>query len=116
MPPRERLNLTLSPAEKAEVRAAAEARGQAPSAFALEAVLTAARHSGTVPDALRLELRLLMNLAGLIRRAGLALTQAAGAPGRSAHQRRALGEAADECMRIVRRVDGAAETVRRRIP
>lgn len=98
------------------MREAAHVRGQAPASFALEVVLSAARHSGTVPDALRLELRLLMNLAGLVRRVGLSLNQAAAMPGRSTQQRKSLRDAADECMEIVRRVDETAERIRRRIP
>lgn len=114
--PRERINLTLSSTEKAEVSATARARGQAPTAFALEAVLSAARHTNSVPAALRLELQLLMNLAGLVRRAGLVLREATSNPERTVGQQATVSAAAEECMRIVRRVDETAETIRRRIP
>jgi hypothetical protein len=107
----------LSDEELAELTAAAGRAGLAKGAFAAEAALAAAR--GSVAQAgtpFRDALVELMRAAGLVRRMGVNLNQAVARLNATGQRGEDLGPAAQMCSRVIRRLDDAAEHVRRSIP
>jgi hypothetical protein len=106
----------LADEELAELSAAASHAGLAKGAFAAEAALAAAR--GAAPDSrpLRDALVELMRAAGLVRRVGVNLNQAVARLNATGERGEDLGPVAQMCSRVIRRLDDAAEQVRRSIP
>jgi hypothetical protein len=99
------------------VSAAAGRLGLARGAFAAEATLAAARGvqaRGASP--LRETLGELMAAAGLVRRVGTNLNQAVVRLNATGQRGDDLIPAAQFCLRVTRRLDEAAEQVRRNIP
>jgi hypothetical protein len=108
-------SLTLEEFE-AVSRAAAQA-GLARGAYAAEVTLAAAcgfRSREASP--LREALADLMSAAGLVRRVGTNLNQAVARLNATGQRGEGLLPAAEFCARVVRRLDEAAEHVRRSIP
>jgi hypothetical protein len=102
--------------ELADLDVAAERAGLARGAFAAEAVLATAR--GTDPRAaspLREALVELMSAAGLVRRVGTNLNQAVARLNATGQRGEDLLPAAQFCVRVIRRLDEAAEQLRRSI-
>lgn len=107
----------LADEELAELNAAARHAGLAKGAFAAEAALAAARGSTSpVGSPLRDALVELMRAAGLVRRIGVNLNQAVARLNATGERGEELGPAAQMCSRVIRRLDDAAEQVRRSIP
>jgi hypothetical protein len=107
----------LTDDELAELSAAASHAGLAKGAFAAEAALAAAR-GAVAPDSspLRDALVELMRAAGLVRRIGVNLNQAVARLNATDQRGEDLGPAARMCSRVIRRLDDAAEQVRRSLP
>ena len=116
--PRPRLvKFFVTDQELADLDAAAERAGLARGAFAAEAVLAAAR--GTSPRAgseLRECLVEFMSAAGLVRRVGTNLNQAVARLNATGQRGEDLLPAAQFCVRVIRRLDEAAEQLRRAVP
>ena len=116
--PRPRVvQFSLTEEEFDEVSQAAERLELARGAFAAEAVLAAAR--GGQPSALsplREALTEVMTAAGLVRRAGTNLNQAVARLNATGQRGADLLPAAEFCGRVIRRLDEAAEQLRRSIP
>lgn len=111
------VQFSLTEEEFAEVSAAAKSSGLARGAFAAEAALTAARGSRPrVGSPLREAMVELMSAAGLVRRAGTNLNQAVARLNATGQRGDDLLPAAKFCARVIRRLDEAAEQVRRNIP
>jgi hypothetical protein len=107
----------LTDEELAELSDAASHAGLAKGAFAAEAALAAARGSVNPADSpLRDALVELMRAAGLVRRIGVNLNQAVARLNATGQRGGDLGPAAQMCSRVIRRLDEAAEQVRRSIP
>jgi len=107
----------LTDEEFIEVSRAAERLGLARGAFAAEAAVAAAR--GGEPPALsplREALAEVMTAAGLVRRAGTNLNQAVAKLNATGQRGADLLPAAEFCARVIRRLDEAAEQLRRSIP
>jgi hypothetical protein len=108
---------SLTEDEFAEFSMAAARPGLARGAFAAEAVLAVAR--GTPEPAwspLRAALVELMSAAGLVRRVGTNLNQAVARLNATGQPGEDLVPAAQFCVRVIRRLDEAAEQVRRNVP
>jgi hypothetical protein len=107
----------LADEELAELSDAASHAGLAKGAFAAEATLAAARGSA-VPIGLPLRDALveLMRATGLVRRIGVNLNQAVTRLNATGERAEDLGPAVHMCSRVIRRLDEAAEQVRRSIP
>jgi hypothetical protein len=116
--PRQRtVQFSLSEREYAEVSEAAARSGLARGAFAAEATLATARGTqARVWSPLRAALAELMAAAGLVRRAGTNLNQAVARLNATGKRGEDLVPAAQFCARVIQRLDGAAEQVRRSIP
>jgi hypothetical protein len=116
--PRPRLvKFFVTDLELAELDDAAGRAGLARGAFAAEAALAAAR--GTQPRAgspLREALVELMSAAGLVRRIGTNLNQAVARLNATGQRGEDLLPAAEFCVRVIRRLDEAAEQLRCRVP
>ena len=116
--PRPRVvQFSLTEEEFGEVSQAAERLGLARGAFAAEAALSAAR--GGQPPALsplREALTEVITAAGLVRRAGTNLNQAVARLNATGQRGADLLPAAEFCGRVIRRLDEAAEQLRRSIP
>ncbi len=116
--PRPRVvQFSLTEEEFGEVSAAAGRLGLARDAYAAEVVLAAAREEpppGWSP--LREALAGLMTAAGLVRRAGTNLNQAVARLNATGQSGGDLVPAAEFCVRVIRRLDEAAEQVRRAVP
>jgi hypothetical protein len=111
------VQFSLSEEEFAEVSAAASRSGLARGAFAAEAALATARGSqARVWSPLRAALAELMAAAGLARRVGTNLNQAVARLNATGERGEELLPAAEFCARVIRRLDEAAEQVRRSIP
>ena len=111
------VQFSLSEDEFAEVSEAAARSGLAKGAFAAEAALAAARGSqARVWSPLRAALAELMTATGLVRRAGTNLNQAVARLNATGQRGDDLVPAVQFCMRVIRRLDEAAEQVRRSIP
>jgi hypothetical protein len=111
------VQFSLSEEEFAEVSEAAARSGLARGAFAAEAALATARGTqARVWSPLRAALAELMSAAGLVRRVGTNLNQAVARLNATGERGDDLAPAAQFCTRVIRRLDEAAEQVRRSIP
>jgi hypothetical protein len=111
------VQFSLSDEEYEQVSHAAERLGLARGAYAAEAVLAAARSQP--PPALsplREALTEVITAAGLVRRAGTNLNQAVARLNATGQRGADLRPAAEFCVRVIRRLDEAAEQLRRAIP
>lgn len=115
--PRPRVvQFSLTEAEYAEVSQAAERLGLARGAYAAEVVLAAAKGTpAPEPSPLREALVELMTASGLVRRAGTNLNQAVARLNATGQRGADLLPAAEFCARVIRRLDEAAEQLRRAI-
>ena len=112
-----RVEFTLTEAEFAELDAPAARAGLARGAYAAQAALAMARGGGGeagVP--LREALAELIRSAGLVRRAGVNLNQAVARLNSTGQRSGDLAPYAAESVRIARRLDAAADELRRRLP
>jgi hypothetical protein len=112
-----RVKFLLTDEELADLSAAASHAGLATGAFAAEAALAVSRGSAApVGPPLRDALIELMRATGLVRRIGVNLNQAVARLNSTGQRGEDLGSAAQMCSRMIRRLDDAAEQVRRSIP
>ena len=96
---------------------AATRLGLARGAFAAEVTLAAAKGAqARVASPLREALAELMAAAGLVRRVGTNLNQAVARLNATGQRGEDLLPSAEFCVRVIRRLDEAAEQVRRSIP
>jgi len=112
-----RVEFTLTDGEFTDLDSAASLAGLSRGAYAAQAALAVARGGGSragVP--LREALVELMTAAGLVRRAGTNLNQAVARLNTTGQRGDDLLPAAQFCVRVIRRLDEAAEHVRRNIP
>jgi hypothetical protein len=99
------------------VSSAAARSGLARGAFAAEVTLAAARGTqARAASPLRETLAELMSAAGLVRRVGTNLNQAVARLNATGQRGEDLLPSAEFCARVIRRLDEAAEQVRRSIP
>ena len=111
------VQFSLTQDEFDEVSGAAERCGVARGAFAAEAALAAARGGqARAVSPLREALGELMAAAGLVRRIGANLNQAVARLNATGQRGDDLMSAAEFCLRVIRRMDEAAQCVRRNIP
>jgi hypothetical protein len=111
------VQFSLTEEEFDEVSRAAERSGPAPGAFAAETVLASARGAeARVWSPLREALAELIAAAGLVRRAGTNLNQAVAKLNATGQRGEDLLPAARFCVRVIRRLDEAAERLRRSVP
>jgi hypothetical protein len=111
------VQFSLTEEEFEEVSAAAARSGLARGAFAADVTLAVAR--GTQSRAgspVREALVELMAAAGLVRRVGTNLNQAVARLNATGQRGDDLLPAAQFCVRVIRRLDEAAEQVRRSVP
>jgi hypothetical protein len=107
----------LTDDELAELDEAAGQAGLARGAFAAEVTMAAARgRSARISTPLREALVELMYAAGLVRRIGTNLNQAVARLNATGQRGEDLLPATQFCVRVVRRLDEAAEHVRRNVP
>jgi hypothetical protein len=107
----------LTDDELAELDEAAGQAGLARGAFAAEVTMAAARgRSARISSPLREALVELMSAAGLVRRVGTNLNQAVARLNATGQRGEDLLPAAQFCVRVIRRLDEAAEHVRRNVP
>jgi hypothetical protein len=107
----------LTDEELAELDEAAGQAGLARGAFAAEVTLAAARgRPARVGSPLRDALVELMSAAGLVRRVGTNLNQAVARLNATGQRGEDLLPATQICIRAIRRLDEAAEQVRRSVP
>ncbi len=116
--PRPRVvQFSLTEEEFGEVSKAAERSGLARGAFAAEAVLASARGApARAHSPVREALVELMSAAGLVRRIGTNLNQAVARLNATGQRGEDLLPAAEFCVRVIRRLDLAAEQLRRSVP
>jgi hypothetical protein len=108
---------SLTEAEFDEVSDAAAQAGLARGAFAAEVTLAAARGlQARAGSPLRAALRELMTAAGLVRRIGTNFNQAVARLNATGQPGEDLVPSAEFCVRVIRRLDEAAEQVRGSIP
>jgi hypothetical protein len=111
------VQFSLTPAEFAEISEAATSAGLARGAFAAEVTLAAARGAqARAASPLREALAELMEAAGLARRIGTNLNQAVARLNATGQRGDDLLPSAEFCVRVIHRMDQAAEQVRRSIP
>ena len=111
------VQFSLTEAEFDEVSEAAAVAGLARGAFAAEVMLAAARGvQARAGSPLREALRELVSAAGLVRRIGTNLNQAVARLNATGQPGEDLVPSAEFCLRVIRRLDEAAEQVRRSIP
>lgn len=111
------VQFSLTEEEFGQVSDAAARAGLARGAFAAEVTLAAARGvSARAGSPLREALVELMAAAGLVRRVGTNLNQAVARLNATGQRSDDLLPAAQFCVRVIRRLDDAAEHVRRSIP
>ena len=111
------VQFSLTEEEFGEVSSAAERSGLARGAFAAEAALASARgREARMFSPLREALAELITAAGLVRRAGTNLNQAVAKLNATGQQGEDLLPATQFCVRVIRRLDEAAERVRRSVP
>jgi len=111
------VQFSLTEAEFDEVSDAAAQAGLARGAFAAEVTLAAARGlQARAGSPLRAALRELMTAAGLVRRIGTNFNQAVARLNATGQPGEDLVPSAEFCVRVIRRLDEAAEQVRRSIP
>jgi hypothetical protein len=107
----------LTDDELAELDEAAGQAGLARGAFAAEVTMAAARgRSARIGMPLREALVELMSAAGLVRRVGTNLNQAVVRLNATGQRSEDLLPAAQFCVRVIRRLDEAADQVRRNVP
>jgi hypothetical protein len=111
-----RVEFCLTDEEFGELDAAASQAGLSRGAYAAEAALTAARGGGHLGVPLREALVEVMSAAGLVRRVGTNLNQAVARLNATGQRGEDLVPAAQFCVRVIRRLDEAAEHLRRSIP
>ena len=116
--PRPRVvQFSLTEEEFGEVSKAAERSRLARGAFAAEAVLASARGApARAHSPVREALVELVSAAGLVRRIGTNLNQAVARLNATGQRGEDLLPAAEFCMRVIRRLDVAAEQLRRSVP
>jgi len=116
--PRPRVvQFSLTEEEFEDVRRAAVRSGLARGAFAAEATLASARGlSARTSSRLREALVEVMSAAGLVRRVGTNLNQAVARLNATGQRGEDLLPAAQFCVRVIRRLDEAAEQLRRSAP
>jgi hypothetical protein len=111
------VQFSLTQEEFDEVSGAAARSGLARGAFAAEVTLAAARGvQARAGSPLREALAELMAAAGLVRRIGTSLNQAVARLNATGQRSEDLLPAAEFCVRVIRRLDEAAERVRWSIP
>ena len=111
------VQFSLTQEEFDEVSGAASRSGMARGAFAAEVTLAAARDvQARAGSPLREALAELMAAAGLVRRVGTNLNQAVARLNATGQRGEDLLPSAEFCVRVIRRLDEAAEQVRRSIP
>jgi hypothetical protein len=107
----------LTDEELAELDEAAGQAGLARGTFAAEVTMAAARgRPARIGTPLREALVELMSAAGLVRRVGTNLNQAVARLNATGQRGEDLLPAAQFCARVIRRLDEAAEHVRRNAP
>jgi len=112
-----RVEFTLTDEEFADLDMAARLAGLSRGAYAAQVALAVARGGGSragVP--LREALVELMTAAGLVRRVGTNLNQAVARLNATGQRGDDLLPAAQFCVRVIRRLDEAAEHMRRNVP
>jgi hypothetical protein len=116
--PRPRLvKFFLTDEELADLDGAADRAGLARGAFAAEATLAVARKTSPPESSvIREALVEVMTAAGLVRRIGTNLNQAVAKLNATGQRGEELLPAAEFCVRVIRRLDEAAEQLRRRVP
>jgi hypothetical protein len=111
------VQFSLTEAEFEQVSDGAALVGLARGAFAAEVTVAAARDvQARAGSPLREALRELMSAAGLVRRIGTNLNQAVARLNATGQWGEDLVTSAEFCVRVIRRLDEAAEQVRRSIP
>jgi hypothetical protein len=111
------VQFSLTEEEFEQVSDAAKRTGLARGAFAAEVTVAAARGaSARAASPAREALVELMSAAGLVRRIGTNLNQAVARLNATGQRGDDLVPAAQFCMRVIRRLDEAADQVRRSIP
>jgi len=111
------VQFSLTPEEFEAVSNAAARAGLARGAYAAEVTLAAANGAQSrEASPLREALADLMSAAGLVRRVGTNLNQAVVRLNATGQRGEDLLPAAEFCARVIRRLDEAAEHVRRSIP
>lgn len=111
------MQFSLTHAEFSEISEAAATAGMARGAFAAEVTLAAARGAqARAASPLREALAELMEAAGLARRIGANLNQAVARLNATGQRSEDLLPSAEFCVRVIHRMDEAAEQVRRSIP
>ena len=111
------VQFSLTQEEFDEVSDAAVRSGMARGAFAAEVTLAAARGvQARAGSPLREALAELMAAAGLVRRIGTNLNQAVARLNATGQRSEDLLPAAEFCIRVIGRLDEAAEQLRRSIP
>ena len=111
------VQFSLTEEEFTEISGAATRAGLARGAFAAEVTLAAARGAqARAGSPLRGALIELMAAAGLVRRVGTNLNQAVARLNATGQRGEDLLPAAQFCVRVIHRLDEAAEQVRRNIP
>jgi hypothetical protein len=111
------VQFSLTQEEFDAISHAAAGAGLARGAFAAEVTLAAARGlQSRTASPLREALRELMAAAGLVRRVGTNLNQAVARLNATGEPSGDLIPAAQFCVRVIYRLDDAAEQVRRSIP
>jgi hypothetical protein len=111
------VEFTLTEGEFADLDSAASLAGLSRGAYAAQAALAVARGGGSRAGVLLREALVeLMTAAGLVRRAGTNLNQAVARLNATGQRGDDLLPAAQFCVRVIRRLDEAAEHVRRNIP
>lgn len=111
------IQFSLTEKEFEEISGAATRAGLARGAFAAEVTLAAARGvQARAGSPFRGALIELMAAAGLVRRVGTNLNQAVARLNATGQRGDDLLPAAQFCVRVIHRLDDAAEQVRRNIP
>ncbi len=111
------VQFSLTQEEFDQLSSAATRAGMARGAFAAEVTLAAASGAqARTASPLRETLDELMEAAGLVRRIGTNLNQAVAKLNATGQPSDDLLPAAEFCVRVVQRMDEAAEQVRRSIP
>jgi hypothetical protein len=111
------VQFSLTEEEFEEISRAAQRSGLARGAFAAEAALASAR-GGEKPvwSPMREALLEVIAAAGLVRRIGTNLNQAVAKLNATGQRSEDLLPAAQFCTRVIRRLDDAAEQLRRSVP
>jgi hypothetical protein len=112
-----RVEFTLTEQEFGELDAAAARAGLARGAYAAQAAVEAARGGpGQADTPVREALAELIRSAGLVRRIGVNLNQAVARLNSTGERSADLLPYAAECVRRARRLDAAADELRRQLP